>query len=204
MILLPPEENDDDDEFTTKVFTNDDHSLKLLGELLSNQVSRDIIRLLIEKEMYANEIASKLDIQFSLISHHLKKMEELGLLFINEKKIIKKGQLHKYYKINPGIFVLPNYTKDRIEEKGLLKKIFKDGVKFASIGIAAFVSWISIKSQSKTLPPSEDSPDYGSTRNYEDFFEIIISEPLIVPLLIIIVGLSILFVLEKKKKSLAL
>ena len=141
LIILPSKEYDDE-EFTTKVFTSDDRSLKLLGELLSNQVSRDIIRLLIEKEMYANEIANKLDIQFNLISHHLKKMGELGLLSVNEKRIVKKGQMHKYYKISPGIFLLPSHTKDRVYDKGILKKIFRDGIKFAGIGLSGIVSFL--------------------------------------------------------------
>lgn len=128
-----------------KVFSSDDDKLKLLGELLSNQVSRDIIRLLIEKEMYVNEIANKLGTQFSLISHHLKKMEELGLLSINKKKIIKKGQMHKYYKMSPGIFLLPNHAKDNVHDTGILKKIFRDGIKFASIAIVSFIIWTQTK-----------------------------------------------------------
>jgi len=89
-------------------------------------VSRNIIRLLIEKEMYANEIANKLDIQFNLISHHLKKIGDLGLLSVTEKRIVRKGKMHKYYKINQGIFLLPNHRKDRVYDKGILKKIFRD------------------------------------------------------------------------------
>lgn len=139
-MLLIPEENND--EFTTKIFTNDDHSLKLLGEILSNQVSRDIIRLLIEKEMYANEIASELNTQFSLISHHLKKMEELELLIISEKRIVKKGKLHKHYKMIPGIFLLPNHAEEEIKKNGFLKKNFKKSVKFIAVGIAGISTFI--------------------------------------------------------------
>ena len=187
MILLPPEENNDDEEFTTKVFTNDDHSLKLLGELLSNQVSRDIIRLLIEKEMYANELANKLNIQFSLLSHHLKKMEKLGLLSVNEKRIIKKGELHKYYKINPGIFILLNHTKDETKQKGTLQKIFKESIKFASIGIAAFVSWILAKNN-----VFKDDNMWSAPFTTDNSITI--------SLIIIIIGLSVVYFLEKKKK----
>ncbi|PIN82068.1 MAG: hypothetical protein COV65_08430, partial [Nitrosopumilales archaeon CG11_big_fil_rev_8_21_14_0_20_33_24] len=63
-----------------------------------------------------------------------------------------------------------------------------------------FVSWVHVKSQQKELPPSDDTFDYVSPQNYDDFLDIIISEPIIIPLLVIIVGLSILFVLEKRKK----
>ncbi|QLH07090.1 ArsR/SmtB family transcription factor [Nitrosopumilus ureiphilus] len=176
---------DSDEEFTTKVFTNDDYSLKLLGELLGNQVSRNIIRLLIEKEMYANEIANNLGIQFNLISHHLKKMGDLGLLSVNKKRIVKKGTLHKHYKMVPGIFVLPNHTKDKMEEKGFLKKIFKDSIKFTVIGIATLVSWvvqISYLSEDKWSGAYTDS-----------------DTTLTVPLIIVIIGLSIIYFRKKRK-----
>lgn len=55
-----------------KVFSSEDERLKVLGELLSNKSSRDIIRLLSHKEMYTNEIAKKLDMRSNLVIHYLK------------------------------------------------------------------------------------------------------------------------------------
>ena len=185
-------EKDTEEAFITKIFTNDDHSLKLLGELLSNQVSRDIIKLLIEKEMYANEIANKLDIQFNLISHHLKKMGELGLLSVNEKRIIKKGQMHKYYKINPGIFLLPNHTKDKVYDKGILKKIFKESVKFASIVVAGITTWFISTFHFASL---------DEWKSGEQIYNDVDLSPLVISLLVIIIGLVIerVYSITKKK-----
>jgi len=129
-----------DDIPKIKVFASDDN-LKALGELLSNDSSRKIIYNLMTKEMYTNEISTKLDMRVSLVIHHLKKMEELGMMEITNKKIKRKGQEHRFFKIYSDIFVTVNKTKEEIEEKGFLKKIFKEGVKFTSIGVLGTISW---------------------------------------------------------------
>lgn len=112
-----------------RVFDSNDKNLKLLGELLSNETSRNIIKLLIDKEMYTNEIATTLDLRVSLVIHHLKKLEQIGLIEVNEKQIIKKGVNHRYFKAVPMMFISMDKTKEEIKEKGILKKIFKDGLK---------------------------------------------------------------------------
>lgn len=125
-----------DDEPKIKVFASDDN-LKELGELLSNDSSRKIIYHLMNKEMYTNEIATKLEMRVSLVIHHLKKMEDLGMLTIINKKIKRKGEEHRFFRINSNILVIVDLNKQEIEEKGLLKRLFKDGIKFASLSIAA-------------------------------------------------------------------
>ncbi|MCH9657444.1 ArsR family transcriptional regulator [archaeon] len=168
-----------------KVFSSDDEKLKILGELLSNKSSRDMIKLLIEKEMYTNEIAKKLGLRVNLIIHHLKKLEGLGLLEITEKQIVKKGNNHKFYKMVPNFFISPNADKNETCEKGFFKKIFKDGIKFASIGIISFVSWAYLR--------------LNSTESYMNNSQ---SDNLAIPLVIIIVGLIVLLFLKKKKSYL--
>lgn len=127
-----------------RAFGSDDN-LKALGELLSNDTSRKIISALMKQEMYTNEISTKLDMRVSLVIHHLKKMEELGLLDITNKKIIRRGQEHRFFKMNFDIFITLKNTKEDIKEKGFLKRIFRDGIKFASIGLAAFFIWTQTK-----------------------------------------------------------
>ena len=89
-----------------KVFGADDRSLKLLGELLGNDTSRKIIRCLIEKQMYTNELAIKLNIPISLVMHHLKKLEKVNLVDVEEKQITKRTKTHKFFKMSGKIFVL--------------------------------------------------------------------------------------------------
>jgi len=131
----------DEDFHKIKVFSSEDEKLQMLGELLSSKSSRDIIKLLIEKEMYANEISSRLGIKFNLIAYHLKKMENIRLVSITEKQIVKKGKMHKFYKINSGIFLLPSH-KEEVRDNGFLKKVFREGIKFTAVGIAAISTWV--------------------------------------------------------------
>ena len=132
------------EDMEIEVITDDDETLKTLGELLSNKTSRNLLKYLMHKEAYKMKISDESKIPFSLVEHHLKKMEKLGLVKITNKKIVKGGVLHKTYKITAtGIFILLNHTNEEVKEKGTLKKIFKDGVKFTAIGFAGIISWIS-------------------------------------------------------------
>ena len=90
-----------------KVFEDDDKSLKLLGELFSSQTSLKIMKSLIRREMYVSEISNTLNIRVSLVLHHLKKLEKLGLLEITHRKIISKGKLHRFFRMIPCMIVLP-------------------------------------------------------------------------------------------------
>ena len=175
------EEFDDEDEIKVKIFELSNSSLKKLGELLTNETSRDIIMTLGTHQMYLNQLAQELKLRVPLVVHHLKKIAELGLLEIEVKPISKKTKDHNHFKINTDVF-LP-FTKS---EGNKLKRIFKEGVKFASIGIVAFISWWI----------------FPSTKNYQSDFSVdnyIISESSI-PFLIIIIGLIIVLLIEKKKK----
>ena len=176
-----------------KIFGSDD-DLKALGELLSNETSRKIISSLMKKEMYTNELATTLDMRVSLIIHHLKKMEELGLLEITNKKIIRKGQEHRFFRMSSDIFITLNNTKEEINKKELLKRIFRDGIKFASIGISGMFIWMSdiphfLETQSPVFPVP-----FGLDNSSSD--------PLVPALIIVIVGLIIerVFSIRKNKK----
>ncbi len=179
-----------------EIITDDDETLKTLGELLSNKTSRDLLKYLMNKEAYKMKISNELKIPFSLIEHHLKKMEKLGLVKITNKQIVKGGVLHKTYKITAtGIFILLNSTKEEIIEKGILKKIFKETVKFASIGSLVVLSWFS----TKRIPNSRnDGFDYGEILEIP-FYE----EPVFFPMLIIILAFTInsIFNWKKRRKS---
>lgn len=144
-----------------KVFASDDN-LKSLGELLSNEASRKIMLNLMTREMYTNEIATKLDMRVSLVIYHLKKMEDLGLLKITEKNLIQKGQKHRFFKIDSDIFVTVNKTKEEVKETGLLKRIFRDGIKVAVITFAVLASW-----KSTTLTVFEDKIEPPTGGSFE-------------------------------------
>ena len=114
-----------------------DESLKILGELLSNESSRKMIKALIDRSMYANEIARDLELRPNLVVHHLRKMESIGLLEITSKKIIRKGVERRHFRIAKGLLVLPG-TQNK-DEARFLKRILRDSVRFVALGIAGLM-----------------------------------------------------------------
>ena len=154
------ESNESKDNFDRiKVFSSEDEKLKLLGELLTNKSSRDIIKLLMTEEHYTNEIANKLDLRPNLVIHHLKKLEELGLLEITNKRIVKKGIDHKYYKMIPGLFIIPNQDKNQIQENGFLKRLFKDGINLTLVVFIGAMTWLGTTINSNKVLVDRGSSD---------------------------------------------
>lgn len=188
-----PREENAEDFRKIKVFSSDDEKLKMLGELLSNKSSRDIIKLLIEKEMYINEIAKKLELRPNLVIHHLQKMESIELLEITNKKITRKGEEHRFFRIPHGMLIIPNGVKESINDR-LFKRIFKNNLKFVVIGITSIFS--GIISSFISLPKQEHDPSYAIPLIPEVTYF-----PLTVSLIVIIVGLIVdrIFIIKKKK-----
>ena len=192
--------NQNDETDKIKIYSTDDEKLKFLGKILNNDSSREILLLLIEKEMTANEIAIQMKLSLPLVLYHINQMIQSGIVIVSKTFTNGKNQPMKYYSAKSGIVILPEKASQKAKESKSFSNSLKKVMKFAVIGIVSFVSWVHVKSQQKELPPSDDTFDYVSPQNYDDFLDIIISEPIIIPLLVIIVGLSILFVLEKRKK----
>ncbi len=181
-----------DKDIEIEIITDEDDTLKTLGELLANKTSRDLMKFLMSKSAYKKKISDELGVPFSLVEHHLKKLEKLGLVKITNKKLIKGGVLHKTYKITAdGIFLMLNTTKKEIDEKRTLKKIFKEGIKFASIGIIAGFVWMS------------DIINLGNTKKVYPvpFGESVQQDPIVLALIIVIIGLSVQLIFSYKKKK---
>lgn len=136
--------NLEEESLETKIFGYDDESLRDLGNILSNISSRKIIKLLINKEMYVNEIAYTLGIKPNVVIFHIKKLVKTGLVTVTNKELKRKGIKHKHYRMTTlNFFVNIDKTQTEIHESGFLKRIFKEGIKFASIVIAGIISWFS-------------------------------------------------------------
>ena len=189
------------DEIKIKIFENDEESLKSLGELLGNKTSRKIIRLLIEQELDLNGISTKLDMQPNLVIHHLQKLEEIGAVQVTHKKIIKKGVDHKFYKMAPGIFILPNHKKEEIEEKGILKKIFKEGIKLTSVFLLTifgtqFFNW-TVKKENPEFIGVDIFSNVTKVQKIQEIEE----NTLTLPIIILIIGIFTFVIWFKYKKN---
>ena len=174
--------------YRIKIFYIDDSSLKQLGELLSNETSRTIIKELIDKEYYTNALAKKLDIPVSLVIHHLRKLEELNMVDIKQKKITKKGINRRFFRIRSDILIAKSAKEEETTTR--IKNMFKEGTRFCTIGLASVGSYFVtsyLQNAFEVWNSSEGRLDVGS--NY----------PVIIALVILILGLTTERILASKK-----
>ena len=123
------------------------------------------------------------------------KLEELGLLEIVNKKITRKGEKHRFFKIDSDIFITINKTKEEVQKKGLLKRLFKEGIKFAVIGVASFFVW-EIFDQSENISEGKLSRDIHVYPLPQDSIEHLIW----VPVIIIVCGILLIWFRKLRKK----
>lgn len=173
------------DTHKIKIFAMNDEFLKELGDVLRNDTSRRIILAISEKEMIINEIASSTNLGVSLVINYMKKLKKVGIVDIKQKKITKKTKEHNFYSINTDIFL--SLTDEPRESK--LKRIFKDGVKFAALGFASLVTF----SLSGGLRHSE----FGDG----DLPHPLTVSPLIYGMFVVIIGLLIFYFTKRKSKG---
>ena len=185
-------------ETEIEVISDDDESLKVLGELLSNKTSRELMKFLMNKSTYKMKISDEMGVPFSLVEHHLKKMEVLGLVKVTNEKIIKGGVMHKTYKITAhGIFILLNHTKEELKQEGSLKRIFKEGIKIVTVGMVSFLTW----TQTTRTSVSPDNGIFDFSKSLDIVFY---EQSMFFPMLVIITGLIIhqTYGWKKRKKGL--
>ncbi len=86
--------SDDDLNLSDKIdiLSTEDEKLKSIGEILSSDSSRKILKLLFNQSLTANEIAQKTEMSLPLVIHHLKKMQTVQVV-----KITKCRQEFKVY-----------------------------------------------------------------------------------------------------------
>ena len=137
-----------------RVLSADDEKIKVVGEVLANESSRTILKLLSSNdEMTINQMAQEIDLSIPLVSHHLKKMQDAGVVKVNRIGTSVKGQKMKYYSAtNQSFLITPPERKVHSIFNSL--RTFS---KFAAIGMAGIVSWTMLK-------PNESMPLQTSPR----------------------------------------
>lgn len=167
-----------EDKPEVKIIHNFDESLKVLGGLLHNDTSRKIITQLMIRPYYKNELANALSTQYSLIEHHLKKMESIELVKKTSKKIGPKSEKdHIFYEITlEGVYILFRACDEgQFDSKVRLTRIFKKGITLTAVATPAIITFA-----------LTDMPLF---LNFENFTNTTSPFPLLVPLSVL--GISI-------------
>jgi len=164
-----------------EILSTDDEKIKLIGSLLSNDASRNILKLLFEQEMTANDIAKKTGMLLSLVIFHLQKMQEAGIVTISKIGKNSKGHNMKYYGTTKlAVIILPSKFSEKAKKSKSLFNSLRKIYKFTAIGIIAIVSWLVLNTNVKPVSP-------GLASNTPDVAPI----GIIIPLLIVIIGLIV-------------
>ena len=127
-----------------EILSTDDQRIKAVGELLSSDLSRAILKLLFNDHMTANQIAQKTETSLSLIMYHLKKMQDTGIVSISSTGKNSKSHDMKYYTVDKfAIVILPSGLSEKAKSSKSLHNSFNRIYRFATIGGAALATWFS-------------------------------------------------------------
>lgn len=125
-----------------EIISTEDEKIKSVGELLSSDSSRTILKLLFEDTVTANQISQKTGISLPLVIYHLKKMQDMGIVKISNVGKNVKAQDMKYYTTTKfAIVILPSSLSQKAKTSKSLANSFKTIYRFASIGVAGVATW---------------------------------------------------------------
>ncbi|AFS80389.1 ArsR family transcriptional regulator [Candidatus Nitrosopumilus koreensis AR1] len=145
-----------------KILATDDEKIKSFGELFTNDSSREILQLLFNEELTANQIAQKTDISLQLVKYHLNKLQDLGVVKITKIEKNSKSQDMKVYSATKfSIVIVPPKLSEKTKESKLLVRSFRHIYKVAGFAIATGVSGLLSLSQLQTKPiPVSDTRQF--------------------------------------------
>lgn len=127
-----------------EILSTDDQRIKAVGELLSSDSSRTILKLLFNDQMTANQIAQKTETSLPLVMYHLKKMQDAGIVKISSTGKNTKSRDMKYYTVDKfAIVILPSGFSEKAKSSKSLYNSFNRIYRFATIGGAALATWFS-------------------------------------------------------------
>ena len=154
--------NDDDLTEQIKILATDDEKIKLFGELLTNDSSREILQLLFNEELTATQITQKTDISLQLVKYHLIKLQDLGIVKISKIKKNSKSKDMKIYTASKfSIVIVPPKFSEKTKESKLLVRSFQHIYKVTGLAIATGFSGLFSLSQfqNKTIRVNNNDND---------------------------------------------
>lgn len=156
---MSAENTDDGLTEKIKILATDDEKIKSFGELFTNDSSREILQLLFNEELTANQIAQKTDISLQLVRYHLNKLQDLGVVKIAKVEKNSKSQDMKVYSATKfSIVIVPPKFSEKTKESKLLVRSFRHIYKVAGLAIATGISGLFSLSQMQTKPiPAGDT-----------------------------------------------
>jgi len=114
---------------------------KKITQVISNDTARQIIELLADAPLSANDIAQRLQAPLTTITYNLENLESVGLIKVEKIKYSEKGREVKIYApVRKLIVVVPEKTDKRSVADMLRKYI---GVIMAAVLASSFIEFLS-------------------------------------------------------------
>lgn len=146
-----------------EILSTEDQKIKSIGEILSSDSSRHILKMLFNNSMTANQISQKTGISLPLVIYHLKKMQESNVVKVtNVGKNTKSHDMKFYTADKLAIVILPEQMSDHAKKSKSLFNSFSRIHRLATLGAASIVAWFSSQFIQKTktfsgLPGREET-----------------------------------------------
>lgn len=127
-----------------EILSTEDSKLKSIGEILSSDSSRAILKILFNDSLTANQISQKTEISLPLVIYHLKKMQESGVVKITNIGKNTKSHDMKYYTVDKlAIVILPAMMSEPAKKSKSLFNSFTRIHRLATLGGASIAAWFS-------------------------------------------------------------
>lgn len=140
-----PGEDVQDDSDEIRIYSNNEERIKLLGDVLANNVSRSIFLLLVKDEMPAGRIADKTGMSLALVMHHLEKMQSAGIVRVSKVSKNVKNRDMKHYRAVLAILIVPEESYDKARSNRTLALSLRRILRFSAIGVAGVSTWLAAK-----------------------------------------------------------
>ena len=127
-----------------EILSTEDQKMKSIGEILSSDSSRAILKILFNDSLTANQISQKTEISLPLVIYHLKKMQESGVVKItNVGKNTKSHDMQFYTVDKLAIIRLPSQMSEPAKKSKSLFNSFTRIHRLATLGGVSIAAWFS-------------------------------------------------------------
>lgn len=137
-----------------EILSTEDQKIKAVGEILSSDSSREILKILFNDAMSANQIAQKTNISLPLVIYHLKKMQDSGVIKVANIEKNTKSRDMKFYTVDKlAIIILPSKMSEPAKNSKSLFNSFTRIHRLATLGGLSLAAWFSSQIIQKGLTP---------------------------------------------------
>ena len=127
-----------------EILSTEDQKMKSIGEILSSDSSRAILKILFNDSLTANQISQKTEISLPLVIYHLKKMQESGVVKITSVGKNTKSHDMKFYTVDKlAIIILPSQMSEPAKKSKSLFNSFTRIHRLATLGGVSIAAWFS-------------------------------------------------------------